>query len=430
VAQNTIVSSGTTLSHKDVVDTKTITILKGGTGEDLSAGATAPGGTIYDSGKDIDASIYAGGVEDVMSGGRSRGTEVMSGGSEAVSSGGLSKKAVISSGGVETVYGDGTSIKTHIDAGGTEIVAGGGTATSTTIAGGTLVLDGGSVTSGGISFTGTGGTLQIATPSAMPTTTIENFKAGDSIDLSFVKYDAGDTYSVKNDTLTISAGGQKYVLSINDATPGAFELTAGANGELVVAVCYYPGTMIRTPEGDMAVESLAIGDAVITADGRAMPIRWIGRNTVSTRFADPLRVLPIRIRAGALDDNLPERDLLVSPEHALMIDDVLVQAGALVNGVSILRERDVPEIFVYYHVELAEHALILAEGTPAESFVDNVHRMAFDNWEEHEALYGRSPVAEMPHPRAQSYRQVPEDIQDRLLARAYVMEGAALKQTA
>jgi hypothetical protein len=181
--------------------------------------------------------------------------------------------------------------------------------------------------------------------------------------------------------------------------------------------CYYPGTGIRTPAGDVVVENLAIGDAVMTADGRALPVRWIGRNTVSTRFTDPLRVLPIRIRAGALGDSLPERDLLVSPEHALLVEDILVQAGALVNGLSIIREADVPETFTYYHVELAEHALILAEGAPAETFVDNVHRSAFDNWAEHEALYGTAPIGEMAYPRAQSHRQVPVAIRERLRAR-------------
>ncbi len=47
-----------------------------------------------------------------------------------------------------------------------------------------------------------------------------------------------------------------------------------------------------------------------------------------------------------------------------------------------------PASFTYFHVELANHALVLAEGVPAETFVDNVERLAFDNWAEHEALYG------------------------------------------
>ncbi len=189
--------------------------------------------------------------------------------------------------------------------------------------------------------------------------------------------------------------------------------------------CYYPGTFVRTPVGDIAVDALRIGDEVVTADGRVLPVRWIGRNTVSTRLRDPLTVLPIRIKAGALADNVPERDLLVSPEHAMFIDGLLIQAHVLVNGVSIVRERDVPETFSYHHVELAEHALLLAEGAPAESFVDNVHRRAFDNWEEHQALYGDEPsIAEMPYPRVQSYRQLPVEIRQWMSARARALSAA------
>src|SRR5262249_34866946 len=164
---------------------------------------------------------------------------------------------------------------------------------------------------------------------------------------------------------------------------------------------------------------------VLATDGRACPITWIGQQTVSTRFGDPLRVLPIRIRAGALGENVPCRDLLVTPDHALLVDDVLVQAGALVNGTSIVRERNVPERFTYYHVELDDHSLILAENTPAETFVDNIDRLAFDNWAEHEALYpGGKAIVEMRYPRAKSHRQLPILIKRRLEARAAGLYGA------
>ena len=157
-------------------------------------------------------------------------------------------------------------------------------------------------------------------------------------------------------------------------------------------------------------------------DSQSLPVRWIGVNTVSTRFADPLRVLPIRIKAGALAENVPSRDLLLSPCHAVLVDDVLVQAGALVNGTSIVRETNVPETFVYYHIELDDHALILAEGAPSETFVDNVDRMAFDNWDEHLALYPEGhAIEEMPFPRAQSHRQVSMAIRRMLSARADAM---------
>jgi hypothetical protein len=161
---------------------------------------------------------------------------------------------------------------------------------------------------------------------------------------------------------------------------------------------------------------------VITTEGRAEPIRWLGRQTVSRVFADPLRVLPIRIMTGALGENVPARDLLISPDHAVLIDGVLVQAGALVNGTSIVRENKVPMTYTYYHVELDDHSLILAENLAAETFVDNVDRLAFDNWDEHEALYpDGKPIVEMPYPRAKAHRQVPRTVRAKLATRATIL---------
>nr|QIP04352.1 Hint domain-containing protein [Bradyrhizobium symbiodeficiens] len=186
-----------------------------------------------------------------------------------------------------------------------------------------------------------------------------------------------------------------------------------------VTFCFYSGTLIRTPEGDVAVEALKRGDLVLTHDGRTVPVDWVGIQTVSTVFTDKMRTLPIRVRAGALADSVPSRDLLVSPDHALLVDGTLIQAGALVNGTSITRETVVPPTFVYYHVEVEDHSLIIAENTPAETFIDNVDRLGFDNWAEHVALYPNGkPINELPYPRAKSYRQVPVSIRIALGARA------------
>ena len=216
--------------------------------------------------------------------------------------------------------------------------------------------------------------------------------------------------------------------TITDPTTGT-----GANsitphytsGSSQVYLCFLAGTRIATPESEVAVESLKEGDLVTTLDGTAQFVRWIGKRRVSARFADPLRAYPIRVRTGALADGVPSRDLLVSPDHALLVDGILAQAGALVNGVSIVREIEVPETFTYYHVEVAEHSLILAESTPAETFIDNVDRMAFDNWEEHVAAVGETSIPEMEYPRAKSARQVPQATRARLTARAEALFSTA-----
>lgn len=185
------------------------------------------------------------------------------------------------------------------------------------------------------------------------------------------------------------------------------------------AICFMAGTLIRTPEGMVAVETLKRGDLVVTSDGHVKPVSWLGLQAICSRFADPLRVWPIRIKAGALGESVPSRDLLLSPDHAILVDGALIQAGALVNSTSILRETNVPDRFTYYHVELEDHSLILAENTPAETFVDNVDRLNFDNWAEHQALYPNGKaIEELPYPRAKSQRQVPVAIRVKLGERA------------
>jgi hypothetical protein len=88
----------------------------------------------------------------------------------------------------------------------------------------------------------------------------------------------------------------------------------------------------------VAVE-LNRGDLVVTADGRTVMVDWLGVQTISLKFADKLRVLPIRIKTGALAENVPSRDLLVSPDHALLVEGALIQAGALVNGTRSCAKR-------------------------------------------------------------------------------------------
>ena len=245
----------------------------------------------------------------------------------------------------------------------------------------------------------------------------EKLSFNDGYNTITLKFD-GPAYVNGHEIGFTAIDSQGDVFLFTDTTVPAGSQVDIAAGE-PYTICFMAGTAIATPNGARAVETLAIGDNVVTADGTVQPVKWIGRQTIATHFADPLRVNPIRVRAGALGDNLPVRDLLISPDHALLVDGVLVQAAALVNGLSIVRETPAETGFIYYHVELADHSLILAEGVAAETFVDNVERMAFDNWAEHQALYPQgATVGEMELPRAKSHRQVPQSTRSRLLARA------------
>ena len=228
-----------------------------------------------------------------------------------------------------------------------------------------------------------------------------------------------------------STTGNNYFLFTNKAitAPGITTITPGTNTPTVI--CFLPGTQIATPQGEVPVESLERGDLVQTIDGRTVPVRWVGRQTISTIFADPLRVLPICIKAGALAENVPSRDLYVSPDHAILIDDILVHASALVNGTSIVRAPAPAQTFTYYHVELADHSLLLADNVPAESFIDNVDRLAFDNWDEHEELGEEAaPLVEMSYPRAKAARQVPVAMRERLAARGQALFGTVTTKAA
>jgi hypothetical protein len=250
-------------------------------------------------------------------------------------------------------------------------------------------------------------------------------------DLIFLKaFGAGDTlsYNLADHSITISnSGGSQTFYFSADTAVDQIQLTQQDSSTVDrLTICFVAGTSIRTPTGEALIESLSRGDLVLTADGVARPVVWVGRQTIVTRFADPVRNWPIRIAAGALADKVPLRDLLVSPDHALLVDGVLAHAGALVNGSSIRRERQAPERFVYFHIELEDHSLILAENVPAETFVDNVDRRNFDNWEEHQALYpeGRA-VEELPLPRAKSRRQLPNFIRVALDERAASLAATA-----
>ncbi len=141
--------------------------------------------------------------------------------------------------------------------------------------------------------------------------------------------------------------------------------------------CFALGTRIATPDGEVAVESLHVGDLVL-ADGAERDVIWIGHRTVDcARHPNPAQVWPIRIEVGAFGPAEPRRPLYLSQDHAVFQDGVLIPVKYLVNGTTITQ---VPmDSVTYFHVELARHAVLLAEGLPAESYLDTGDRADFAN---------------------------------------------------
>jgi T5SS/PEP-CTERM-associated repeat protein len=205
---------------------------------------------------------------------------------------------------------------------------------------------------------------------------------------------ANASATIIGNELQVIGGGVTYDFALQGSF-GAISTSAdGGVGTLagtdVAIACFAGGTHIRTNDGDVKVEDLTIGQLVATAGpaGPALrPIRWIGHRSYSNRFVrnDPA-IMPVCITRGALGQGLPTADLMVSPEHAMFLDGVLVPAKLLINGHSIHPVGGLDQID-YYHVELDSHDILLAEGAPTESFVDCDSRAMFQNAAEFSYLY-------------------------------------------
>ena len=142
--------------------------------------------------------------------------------------------------------------------------------------------------------------------------------------------------------------------------------------------CFASGTRIATAHGEVAVEHLREGDLVATAANGLRPVRWIGTRGVDCRrHPAPEKVWPVRVLAGAFAPNQPQRDLRLSPEHAVFTGEGLIPIRCLVNGATIVREQ--VESVTYWHVELAVHDVIIAEGLACESYLDCGNRDCFAN---------------------------------------------------
>jgi hypothetical protein len=190
---------------------------------------------------------------------------------------------------------------------------------------------------------------------------------------------AGSTITLATgESVTLNADGT--LTFQNDADLGAvnftYSISDGINSDTgfvnVASIpCFVSGTRILTPRGEVTVESLQPGDLVMTRDAGAQRLRWIGGRTVSASgdFA------PILIRAGTFGAH---RNLLVSPQHRVLIRDylaellfgeaeVLVAAKDLVNGHSVVQKAG--GFVTYIHLMFDRHQVVFSEGLETESFL-------------------------------------------------------------
>lgn len=145
-----------------------------------------------------------------------------------------------------------------------------------------------------------------------------------------------------------------------------------------VIPCFTPGSRIVTASGEVAVEDLRVGDLVQTRDNGLQRLRWIGRREVSaSELAAQPNFAPIRIARHALGPDLPERDMMVSPQHRMLMtgpraevffaeSEVLIAATHLTRLPGITQFT--PDGVCYIHLLFDHHELIMADGVWTESF--------------------------------------------------------------
>ena len=199
--------------------------------------------------------------------------------------------------------------------------------------------------------------------------TITGLSATDTIELdgftgTTYKYVVGTGLEIKSAGIAVET-----VDITGDFSTGSFMVLDNAAGTEIV-ICYMRGTRILTPTGEVEVETLKIGDPLITRFNGIQPVKWIGRQSYAARFIknNPER-MPVRIRANALGDSLPVRDLYVSPGHSMLVNGALVLAKLLINGITIT-QGEMPEEVHFYSIEFEQHDCVIAEGTWSESYAD------------------------------------------------------------
>ena len=239
---------------------------------------------------------------------------------------------------------------------------------------GDLGVDGFGNGEGGIEVAGTAtGTTIGGATGANPVADVVSANDGPGITLG----DATSDTTITNDIIGYGADGIRPLpnsgLPINPGTS-----TGNTIADNMVLACFAAGVRITTPAGEVPVEELAVGDLVLTLDGTAQPIRWIGQRRVDCRrHPAPASIMPVRVQAHAFGSGQPARDLFLSPDHAIFVEGVFIPVKHLINGETV-RQIDTAAV-TYFHIELPQHDVIFSEGLASESYLQTDDRSSFAN---------------------------------------------------
>ena len=233
--------------------------------------------------------------------------------------------------------------------------------------------------------------------------------------------DGSFTYTLYPEDLPNQTWGEENETSFNVSLEGLShdDVSATSDTDTVIInaiACFAKGTLIATPEGERNVETLKVGDMVTTEEGRAVPVRWIGVKVADPMFNPADRLEPVLIRAGALGENTPHKDLVVTADHGMIVDGHVVDAAVLVGapGIEFLPWKQLRQTITYYHIETAGHEVVYANSAAAETFIDYTGRQMFDNYAEFVTLYGEeNTIPEMELPRISALRQMPAPLRAR-----------------
>ena len=213
----------------------------------------------------------------------------------------------------------------------------------------------------------------------MPEARVSNVNTGaTALDMAnLLGNDQGSGHAIAHVNNQAVTPGDINVTNTDDAAGGLsgnFCLTDGtvvSSDEIEKIICFTPGAQILTNMGERAIETLKVGDMVVTRDNGLRPIRWIGQLTVTGtgRFA------PVSIAPGVMGGG--RKPLVVSPQHRMLFTgyraellfgerEVLIPAKHLVDGRDVIQQDR--HAITYIHIMLDRHEVIYADGFATESF--------------------------------------------------------------